>query len=53
MELLVSNEDALTILVNIRLRSSELGEVVMKECPVCWAPVRESKLADHLESHDN
>ena len=42
-----------TILVSVRLSVTELGEVILKECPVCWALVRETKLADHVETHSD
>jgi len=44
MELLVS-----TILVGLRLVADNLGEVVVRECSVCWSIIRETKLADHME----
>jgi hypothetical protein len=41
-----------TILVNVRLHSGELGEAILKECPVCFAIVREERLGDHVGSHE-
>ena len=49
MELLVTH----TILVSVRLSATEIGEVILKECPFCFAVVREARLADHVETHSD
>jgi hypothetical protein len=41
------------ILVNVKFRSLEFGDVVLIECPICLALVLEDKLSMHVGSHDD
>jgi hypothetical protein len=51
MELLMTDSEPRTILVSVRMHSGELGEAILKECPVCFAVVREERLDQHVWSH--
>jgi hypothetical protein len=46
------SEDSKSILANVYLRSGTLGEVILKECPECFAIVLEDRLDDHLKVHE-
>jgi hypothetical protein len=41
------------VLVSVRLSATEIGEVIVEECSVCWALVRKSKIADHMRTHND
>lgn len=43
--------DPVTVLVSVKLHSAEMGEAVLRECPQCFALVREEKLDMHIGSH--